>query len=197
VLQRVAACCSVLPCVADGGMEGTRGGETVKAGGGSCFAVCCRLSLCCRVFQCVAGGGVWGLKVGHVLQRVTACCSVLQVSVLQLTLKLTHHCYSSCVSLFAFFFMCVRVRVRVCVRVRVRLLEGATLLLTMLTHMYIYICIYTHIYVALAVDRVAAFCNVLAVEGVAFVSACMQAEMRAEHENMYATHCRKLQPLWF
>jgi len=162
VLQRVAVCCSVLPCVADGGMEGIRGGETGKAGGGACFAVCCRLSLCCRVFQCIAGGGGMGAEGRAYVQRLTACCSVLQV-----TLKVRHECYSSCVSLFAFFLMCVRARARAFAG------RGNTSFDYAHTHIYTYM--YIHTYICGASGR--ASCSVL--QCVASRACCIRICMHA------------------
>jgi len=104
VLQRVAACCSVLQCVAVGVVV------CVAVCIAVCVAVCCSCSLCPRrgalaALQCVAA-------CCSVLQHVAVCCSVLQcvavfVAVLLATLQCVAACCSVCRSLCC--SMCCRV----------------------------------------------------------------------------------------
>ena len=68
MLQRVAACCSVLQCVA------------VCCSLLQCVAVCCnvlqRVAVCCNVLQCVAMCCNVLQCVAVCLQCVAVCCSV-------------------------------------------------------------------------------------------------------------------------
>jgi len=77
VLQRVAACCSVLQCAELSWRMLRRVAVccSVLQCAAACRSVVQRPAVCCSVLQC---GPVWCSVLQHVLECVAACCSVLQ-----------------------------------------------------------------------------------------------------------------------
>jgi len=77
VLQRVAACCSLLQCIAV--CCSVPRYDAVCGSVLQCVAVCCSVLQCVAVCQISRAPRCWaGIAVGSVLQCVAVCCSVLQ-----------------------------------------------------------------------------------------------------------------------
>jgi len=98
VLQRVAACCSMLQCVAKLLL--------------SCFVfymakgvACCSGAMCCSVLQNCYCHVLYG-EGCSVLQRVAACCSVLQCVAVCCRIATVMFLYGEAVSMLQYLHSC-------------------------------------------------------------------------------------------